>query len=110
MYGVSHREGRGYVERNKLFLLFKNANVFTPAGLQEICKAEALFVENNQFAAGRAVNPSPGKPYPGVCVVRPSPSVAGANNARQNASLQGTFGADCSEGPIPLITVRTIVA
>jgi hypothetical protein len=59
---TKERETAG--ERNKIFLLFEKpgGNVFTPTALREICTAEALFVENRQFAGG-------GANYPGTCNV-----------------------------------------
>lgn len=82
-------------ERNKLFLLFENsAGVFTPTGLKDMCKAEALFIENSQFAAGGA-NPD-GKTYPGTCLVKP--------RSDYSVPLHGKFSTDCTVGPIPLVT------
>jgi hypothetical protein len=89
--------------RNKLFLLFESKSggyVFTPAGLRDICVAEALFIENRQFAAG-GMSPKDEHhdhthPYPGTCLVRPRPN--------SSVPLAGTFGSDCTAGPISLIT------
>lgn len=59
-------------ERNKLFQVFTaqtGGNIFTPSGLLDICKAEALLIEADEFAAGRATYESRDDEYPGICML-----------------------------------------
>jgi hypothetical protein len=66
---VTERSNLG--ERNKFFQVYqaKGGDVFTPQGIRDICKAEALLIEADEFANGRAAYESRDDAYPGMCLM-----------------------------------------
>ena len=88
---VSERSNLG--ERNKFFIVFRadGPNIFTPENIQSICKAEALMIEANEFAAGRSAFESRDDAYPGMCLLK-------------TEDPTGIFKNDCTTGPLPLVS------
>ena len=87
-------------ERNKFFMVFQDesgsGNIFSPQGLKDICTAEAIIVESNEFSGGRGVEypygsldfdaeaeaySDPGVEYPGMCALKN----AGGNSSRRES-------------------------
>lgn len=87
-------------DRNKFFQVFTadGPNVFTAANIQSICKAEALLIEADEFAAGRPdyageVGDKREDGYPGMCLLK-----------NPTAIPLGSFKDDCTTGPLPLVS------